>query len=76
MMTSDWDEIERLASDFQNAQLTTSFQRLSELRRSGHSADCEGPAGGDLHDRWQGVLDAGSFDEEGAGRDVCAGRLH
>ncbi|KAL9707640.1 hypothetical protein quinque_011158 [Culex quinquefasciatus] len=36
MMTSDWDKIKRLASDFQNAQLTTSFQRLSELRRSGH----------------------------------------
>ncbi|KAL1394360.1 hypothetical protein pipiens_003069 [Culex pipiens pipiens] len=36
MMTSDWDKIMRLASDFQNAQLTTSFQRLSELRRSGH----------------------------------------
>ncbi|XP_039433197.1 E3 UFM1-protein ligase 1 homolog [Culex pipiens pallens] len=29
-MTSDWDEIKRLASDFQKAQLTTSLQRLSE----------------------------------------------
>ncbi|XP_062707369.1 E3 UFM1-protein ligase 1 homolog [Aedes albopictus] len=29
-MTSDWDEIKRLAADFQNAQLSTGLQRLSE----------------------------------------------
>lgn len=29
-MTSDWDEIKRLAADFQKAQLSTSAQRLSE----------------------------------------------
>ncbi|XP_055598994.1 E3 UFM1-protein ligase 1 homolog [Uranotaenia lowii] len=29
-MTSDWDEIKRLAADFQKAQLSTSLQRLSE----------------------------------------------
>ncbi|ETN65365.1 E3 UFM1-protein ligase 1 [Anopheles darlingi] len=29
-MSSDWDEIKRLAADFQKAQLTTSLQRLSE----------------------------------------------
>lgn len=29
-MTSDWEEIKRLAADFQKAQLSTSLQRLSE----------------------------------------------
>ncbi|XP_062545565.1 E3 UFM1-protein ligase 1 homolog [Armigeres subalbatus] len=29
-MTSDWDEIKRLAADFQKAQLSTGLQRLSE----------------------------------------------
>ncbi|XP_058819631.1 E3 UFM1-protein ligase 1 homolog [Topomyia yanbarensis] len=29
-MSSDWDEIKRLAADFQKAQLSTSLQRLSE----------------------------------------------